>query len=124
MTAPGHGRRVLLVDDAPEVRMLLQVLLEQGGFVVTEAIDGPHGVASAIEQLPDVVVLDVQLPGLDGPDVLRALRADPATAQLPVVFLTGSAASADDALLALDARGVLHKPFSAATVADDLAALL
>lgn len=124
MTAPGDGRRALLVDDAAEVRMLLQVLLEVAGFTVAEAADGPSGVAAATADPPDVVVLDVQLPGLDGPEVLRALRTRPETADVPVVFLTAAPEQDDAALLALGARGVLRKPFSPSTVADELAALL
>lgn len=122
MTAP--ERRVLLVDDAAEVRLLLQVVLELDGFVVTEAYDGVAGLAAAVAQRPDVVLLDVQLPGLSGPDVLRALRADLQTATMPVVFLTAGPVEDDAALLALGATGVLHKPFDPDTVARRLAELL
>lgn len=121
---PAEGRRVLLVDDSAEVRLLLQVLLELDGFEVTAAEDGPSGLAAAATECPDVVLLDVQLPGLDGPDVLRALRADPATADLPVVFLTAAASEQADQLLALGARGVLSKPVDPGTVTAQLAALL
>ena len=124
MTAPGDGRRVLLVDDAAEVRMLLEVCLSTAGFVVTAEADGPAAVAAATDAPPDAVLLDVQLPGLDGPQVLQALRAQASTADVPVVFLTAAPDQDLEALQALGARGVLRKPFSIATVADDLAALL
>ena len=104
--------------------MLLQVLFELDGWTVLLAPDGPAGLAAALSERPDVVVLDVQLPGLDGPEVLRALRAGPDTAQLPVVFLTGGPAADDAGLLALGARGVLHKPFDAADIAAQLSAVL
>ena len=104
--------------------MLLDVVLDSAGFVVTEAVDGPSGLAAAREQRPDCVLLDVQLPGLDGPDVLRALQASPETCGVAVVFLTASDADADAELLALGARGVLRKPFDPDTVADALSALL
>ena len=120
----GSGRRVLLVDDAPEVRMLLELVLQLDGFVVLLAEDGPSGLTAARDGSPDLVLLDVQMPGLDGPDVLRALRADPRTSALPVVFLTGEPASHDAGLLALGARAVLRKPVDPATVAADLSALL
>ena len=120
----GAGRRVLLVEDAAEVRMLLAVVLEVAGFVVTEAEDGTTGLTAAREQRPDVVLLDVQLPELDGPDVLRALKASDETTDVPVVFLTASDADADELLLGLGARGVLRKPFDPDTVAEQLAALL
>lgn len=124
MSLPGAGRRVLLVDDADEIRLLLQLLLEFDGYLVDEAADGPAGVAAARATPPDAVLLDVQLPGLAGPDVLRALRAAPETARVPVVFLTAEPPSGDDALLALGARGVLRKPFRAEEISGDLAALL
>lgn len=124
MTAPATGRRVLLVDDAADVRMLLQVLLEVNGWTVTASPDGPAALAAAVLETPDAVVLDVQLPGLDGPEVLHALRSRPSTARTPVVFLTGGAPDDDPALLALGVRGVLRKPFDAGTVAAELSALL
>lgn len=124
MTSGHSGRRLLLVDDAADVRMLLQVLLELDGWTVLLASDGPEGVAAALSERPDVVVLDVQLPGLDGPELLHALRARAETAHLPVVFLTGGPPADDPALLALGAQGVLHKPFASAHIADQLAALL
>lgn len=104
--------------------MLLRVLLETGGFEVTEAADGTEGLRAAIAQLPDVVVLDVQMPGLDGPEVLRALRCGPTTRDLTVMFLTAGREEDAPALLAMGAQGVMLKPFSPATVADDVAGLL
>ena len=123
MTSTSRGR-LLLVDDAADVRMLLQVLLELDGWTVGLASDGPSGLAAALQERPDVVVLDVQLPGLSGPEVLRALRRHSETAAIPVVFLTGGPAADDAGLLALGARGVLRKPVDAGTVGDQLTALL
>ena len=118
------GRTVVLVDDAADVRMLLQLLLELEGFAVTATADGPTGLAAVRATRPDVVLLDVQLPGMDGTEVLRQLRADPPTAQLPVVLLTGSPETDTAALLDLGATGVLHKPFDPDTVGAQLSALL
>lgn len=118
------GCHVLLVDDAADVRQLLQLLLELDGFTVTAAADGPAGLAAVAAERPDVVLLDVQLPGLDGPEVLRTLRTSSSTADLPVVFLTGAPPEQCDSLLALGATGVLRKPFDADTVAGQLSALL
>lgn len=121
----GGAVRVLIVDDHPGFRSSARRLLEADGLaVVGEAADGEAALAAAAALDPDVVLLDVQLPVLDGPDVLRRLRADPRTASLPVVFLTGSSPDHDVELLALGARGVLHKPFDPGTVAAELAALL
>lgn len=118
------GRTVVLVDDAADVRVLLQLLLELEGFAVTAAADGPTGLAAVRAQRPDVVLLDVQLPGIDGPELLRQLRADPPTAALPVVLLTGSPEQDTAALLGLGATGVLRKPFDPDTLGAQLTALL
>ena len=118
------GRTVVLVDDAADVRMLLQLLLELEGFAVTATADGPAGLAAVRAVRPDVVLLDVQLPGMDGTEVLRQLRADPPTAQLPVVLLTGAPETDTPALLELGATGVLRKPFDPDTVGAQLSALL
>lgn len=116
------GLRVLVVDDAAEIRMLLRAVLELSGCTVTVTADGAAGLVAA-RALPDVLMLDVQLPDLDGPAVMQALREDPATADVPVVFLT--AERGDDAtLLASGARGVLHKPVDLATLPGQIAALL
>ncbi len=117
-------RTVVLVDDAADVRMLLQVLLELDGYAVTATADGATGLAAVRAERPDVVLLDVQLPGMDGTEVLRQLRADPPTADLPVVLLTGSPEQDTAALLGLGATGVLRKPFDPDTVGAQLAALL
>lgn len=124
MSEPGRGRCALVVDDAAEVRMLLRVLLDPGGFEVTGAADGTEGLRAAIAQLPDVVVLDVQMPGLDGPEVLGALRCGPTTRVLSVMFQTAGREQDAPAVLGLGAQGVMLKPFSPATVANDVAGLL
>jgi two-component system alkaline phosphatase synthesis response regulator PhoP len=118
------SRSVVLVDDAADVRMLLQLLLELEGFTVTATADGPAGLAAVRAEQPDVVLLDVQLPGMDGTEVLRRLRADPPTARLPVVLLTGAPDQDTPALVALGATGVLRKPFDPDTVGAQLVALL
>lgn len=119
---------MLLVDDAAEVRMIVRFVLEDDGFVVDEAADGATALVAARAlpdgAVPDVVLLDVQLPDLDGPDVLQALRADPLTSALPVVFLTAGDGRLDEELVALGATGVLRKPVAPATFAGELAALL
>lgn len=123
MTGIGAGRRILLVEDAAEVRMLVRFVLEDSGFVLDEAADGRSGLAAA-RGLPDLVLLDVQLPDLDGAAVLRALRDDEVTAVLPIAFLTAEPPSSDAALLGLGAIAVLRKPFNLTTLPDELAALM
>lgn len=116
--------RVLVVDDAAEIRMLVALALGERDVVVEQSADGAAGLAAALAAPPDAVVLDVQLPGLDGPDVLRALQADARTASVPVVVLTGSGREGDGALLALGAVRVLRKPFDLQALADEVLAVL
>ncbi|MER7273207.1 response regulator [Dactylosporangium sp. NPDC000244] len=79
---------VLLVDDDHGVRTMLQVVLDTAGFEVAAHDNGSAAVRDALERVPDVAVLDVSMPGMSGLDVCRELRADPRTAQLPIVLLT------------------------------------
>jgi putative two-component system response regulator len=103
---------VLVVEDDPANRALLTALLERAGYRAVTAIDGPSGLAAAFEIAPDLMLLDVGLPGMDGLEICRRLRADPRTVTLPVVLLTGRT-SVDDVVAGLDAGAddFLAKPF-------------
>jgi len=125
------GRRVLLVDDEDDIRDIARMVLERlGGHTVHAAVDGAAGVAEAgrmvaAAQAPDVVLMDVQMPGLDGIDALARLRADEATRDLRVVMLTGGLGPGDaERLEPLDPAGVLDKPFDPMTLPARLADLL
>ena len=89
--------RVLVVDDEPDLRDLLRVSLNLAGHVVSLAPDGYRGLALARDERPDVIVLDVMMPGLDGWDVLTSLKADtePGVATIPVLMLTARAGDLD-----------------------------
>jgi DNA-binding response OmpR family regulator len=101
---------VLVVDDEPKIRDIVRRYLEADGFAVTEQGDGPGALAAAREQRPDLIVLDVMLPGLDGVEVLRRLRE---TSQVPVILLTARAEEVDKLIgLAVGADDYLTKPFS------------
>lgn len=119
-------RRILVVDDSPLVHELARIALEQvAGWQVLAAHTGAEAVEIAAREQPDALLLDVEMPGLDGPATLRALRERAATRELPAVFLTGH----DDAdgrarLAALGAAGVLGKPFEVSGLAGELAGLL
>lgn len=118
--------KVLLIDDEPDIRRVARLGLSRvGGMEVIEASTGAEGLVKAREERPDAVLLDVMMPGLDGPSTLARLREDPATAGVPVVFLTAKAIGAEvDRLRALGAAGVLTKPFDPMTLARDLRAVL
>jgi two-component system cell cycle response regulator DivK len=104
--------RVLVVEDNPQNLKLARLVLSKAGFEVLEAGDGEQGVRLAREQLPDLVLMDVQMPGLDGLGAVRLLRGDPRTARLKVVALTAQAMKGDrERILAAGCDGYLAKPF-------------
>jgi two-component system OmpR family response regulator len=105
--------RVLVVDDEDDIRRIARLSLAGvGGMDVVEANGGPEGIRKAREEPPDIILLDMMMPGMDGVATLRALRADPETSGIPVVFLTAKAMTSEvDRLKGLGARGVLIKPF-------------
>jgi CheY-like chemotaxis protein len=88
-------RRILLVEDNEMNRDMLSRRLERRGFEVLIAVDGADGVALAREQRPDLVLMDIGLPVMDGYAATRALKADPATTAIPVIALTASAMVGD-----------------------------
>jgi two-component system phosphate regulon response regulator PhoB len=104
---------VLLAEDDPDIRHLVSARLRRSGFEVVETGDGDAALAATRRSRPDLVLLDLRMPRLDGLDVLRALRADPATARLPVLILTARTRPLDvepgrDA----GVTGYIVKPFS------------
>ncbi|MBV8692557.1 MAG: response regulator [Actinobacteria bacterium] len=105
---------VLVVDDAPDIRLLIREVLRHSGFAVTEAEDGGQALERlATGPLPTVIVLDVQMPGVDGWATLEALRADPRTAGVPVVLCTVRSHPADQLRAwELGCDAFLGKPFS------------
>ena len=114
--------KVLIIDDEPDIRRIARLGLSRVGKMdVVEASNGAEGLVKAREERPDAVLLDVMMPGLDGPSTLARLREDPATAGIPVVFLTAKAIAAEvDRLKSLGASAVLTKPFDPMTLARDL----
>jgi DNA-binding response OmpR family regulator len=105
--------RVLVIDDEPDVLLLCRVNLRHAGHEVLEAGDGEQGIADALDSRPDVVVLDLMLPHIDGYDVLRTLRSDDRTSSLPVVILTAKTQQADRRrCLELGADAFITKPFT------------
>ncbi len=118
--------KVLLIDDDADIRLIARLSLSRvGGMEVVEAASGDEGVRKAQDEKPDVILLDVMMPAMDGSATLAALRSQPATATTPVIFLTAKALRAEiDRLRALGAAGVLIKPFDPRTLAADVRALL
>jgi len=105
--------KILVVDDEPEAVELLEFNLKQAGYVVSTAGDGAEALKRARTQTPDLILLDVMLPEMDGFEICKSLRLDPATAKIPIVMLTAKAAEIDRVLgLELGADDYLTKPFS------------
>jgi DNA-binding response OmpR family regulator len=117
--------RVLVIDDEAPIRLLCRVNLEAEGMSVIEAEDGPSGVARARQAHPDVILLDVMMPGLDGWRVAEELLDDPETREIPIVFLTARAEFRDRAR-GLDIGGVdyVTKPFNPVELAPLVRGLL
>ncbi len=122
MTELGH---VLYVDDEPDIREIASLALSGvGGLRVTLCSSGSEALAQIPQARPDMVLLDVMMPLMDGPAVLMKLREDPATSDIPVVFLTAKAQAAEmQSYLRLGALGVIAKPFDPLALTDQLKAL-
>src|SRR2546427_661960 len=123
-----HGepaRKVLLVDDEDSLRKVMKELLERDGYLVTEARDGVQALDQVDRVGPDIIVLDLNLPGLDGYGVLSHLRSRPATATIPVIVLTAKGDEDNEVrVFELGADDFLSKPFRARALSARLEAVL
>jgi two-component system OmpR family response regulator len=118
--------KVLIIDDDADIRLIAGLSLGRvGGMDVIEAASGVEGVRKAREEQPDVILLDIMMPTMDGMETLSALRSQPATAMTPVIFLTAKGAGHEvERMTALGAAGVLVKPFDPRTLSEDVRALV
>ena len=105
--------RILVIDDEKDLIELVRYNLEKEGFLVRIAQDGESGLSAAKKELPDLILVDLMLPGMDGLDVCRSLRSDDRTARIPLIMLTAKSAESDRILgLELGADDYVTKPFS------------
>ena len=117
--------RVLVIDDEAPIRLLCRVNLEAADMTVLEAENGPAGLAAARSERPDVILLDVMMPGMDGWQVLEQLLADERTRDVPIVFLTARAELRDQARgLELGGVDYITKPFNPVELAPLVVELL
>ena len=118
--------KVLIIDDDEDIRMIARLSLSRvGGMEVVEAACGADGVRKAQSEKPDVILLDVMMPAMDGSATLAALRSQRETAATPVIFLTAKAFGSEvERLKALGATGVLIKPFDPRTLPTEVRALV
>jgi two-component system cell cycle response regulator DivK len=106
-------RTVLYVEDNEYNRKIVRQLLTRTTYRLIEAVDGPEGVATARREVPDLVLMDVQLPKLSGLDATRAIRSDPVTAHVPIIVVTSFALSGDGGkAMEAGATAYLAKPYS------------
>ena len=124
--APHDRRRILVVDDSRLIRELARVGLETvGGWQVTPVESGGEALEVAAAEAPEAVLLDVVMPDMDGPETLAALRAEPATSEIPVILVTARDQPADrERFEALGVAGVITKPFEVNELAGQVAEIL
>ncbi|MCL6560084.1 MAG: response regulator [Firmicutes bacterium] len=106
-------KKILVVDDESPLRMLIRATLEDDEFEIFEAEDGIAGLEQACANLPDLIILDMMMPGLTGLEVCRKLKQDPRTAHIKILLLTAKGQQRDkEAALAAGADYFIAKPFS------------
>jgi two-component system, cell cycle response regulator DivK len=119
------GKNILLVEDNPVNRRLAVFLLRSQGYEVTEAATGPEAFQILEKQRPDLIVMDIQLPGMDGLEVTKKLKEQPATTDIPVVAVTSYAMKGDrEKALAAGCAGYVTKPIDKNTFLREVAAHL
>ncbi len=106
------SKRILVVEDHEENRRILRILLASAGFEMIEAVTGEEGVAAAEKERPDLILMDIQLPGLDGYEATRRIKANPALRHIPIIVVTSYALSGDDVkAFAAGCDAYVTKPF-------------
>ncbi|HCE28281.1 MAG: response regulator [Verminephrobacter sp.] len=115
------NKRILLIEDNAQNRYLANFLLEARGWEMVHAEDGPTGVALAGQIDPVLILLDIQLPGMDGYAVAQALRSDPKLQAIPIVAVTSYAMAGDrERCLAAGCNGYIEKPIDPQTFAEEV----
>ena len=107
-----EGARILVVEDHPTMRDAMRLVLEGEGFAIDEASDGDMALQMVRADPPDLVFLDLNIPGVSGTDVLRALKGDPATAAVSVIIVTATGEEGRERVIRLGADEYFTKPFS------------
>lgn len=119
-------KRILIVDDEYDIRAVVQLTLKAvGGWDVASAASGQEGLEKAVGQSPDVILLDVMMPEMDGISTFKILQAHPETEQIPVIFLTAKAQAAERRQFNdLGVSGVITKPFNSLDLPEQIAKIL
>jgi two-component system, cell cycle response regulator DivK len=112
-------KRILVIEDQEDNRAILRDLLTAAAFEYIEAVDGAQGVAAAVQERPDLILMDIQLPVLDGYEATRQIKANPALTSIPIIAVTSYALSGDDQkALAAGCDDYVTKPYSPRALLD------
>jgi CheY-like chemotaxis protein len=120
------AHKILIIDDEEDIREVAALSLETvASWTVITANSGAQGLARAIEHQPDAILLDVMMPGMDGPTTFRELRKNPVTASIPVLLLTAKVQASDQRRFAdLGVQAILFKPFDPLTLSQQISKIL
>ncbi len=113
-------RKILVIDDDSKYLKLVKDLLEVAGYMVILSEDAETGIAAAKEQLPDLILMDFQLPGLDGLQASKILEKDEATKNIPLVFITASVTEKEKKLFATEGLPLIAKPINTRTFVETI----
>ena len=107
------SKRILVVEDQDDNRRILRDLLTASGYELIEAVDGEQGLAAAQKERPDLILMDIQLPVMDGYEATRRIKADPASSSIPIIAVTSYALSGDEEKArAAGCNDFVPKPYS------------
>lgn len=119
------GERILYIEDNPENRMLVRRVLNAEGYNLIEAVDGPAGLAAAQEHVPDLILMDINLPALDGYEVTSRIKMIPKLAHVPVIAMTANVMHGDrEKSLAAGCDGYIQKPIDIDLLPEQVAKFL
>ena len=117
--------KLLYVEDEADIRTIAEIALEDEGFDIEFCESGEQALSKLADLKPDLILLDVMMPGMDGPTTLQNLRKLPGMEHTPVIFLTAKVQPKEvDSFIALGALDVIHKPFDPMTLADQIREIL
>jgi len=118
-------KKILIVDDEPNIVLPLQFLMEQNGYIVDEASSGEEAIEKLMQFEPDLILLDIMLPGIDGYEVCEIIRLNPKWKKIKIIFLTARGRDVDIAKgLVLGADAYITKPFANSEVVQKVSQLL
>jgi two-component system, cell cycle response regulator DivK len=107
------SKRILMVEDTEDNRQILRDLMSSAGYELLEAVDGAEGIAMAAKHRPDLILMDIQLPVIDGYEASRRIKSNPELRHIPIIAVTSYALAGDEAkTLAAGCDGYIAKPFS------------